>query len=147
MALEDVSEEVLEYVKSVGKTSGGKVQAALKISEGAYKQAKEKLNRQGLVRLGRGRGGTIEAIDGAVAPPEPKKLSQAEVMEIAREEKASKSRLEKEIAAITKKALEVAEKEHPEADKIDVQVWNIDLGEVYVYPWYGKSAQTYRVFV
>jgi hypothetical protein len=147
MTLEDVSDQVLEHVKSVGKTSGGKVQSELDISEGAYKQAKDKLKAQGLVTLGRGRGGTIEAIDGAVAPPERKKLSKAEVMEIAREEKEEKRQSKKIVREMREKALEIAEREHPDADKIEIQVWNVNEGRVFVYPWYGKSADTYEVYV
>lgn len=147
MTLDDASEQVLEHVKAVGKTSGGKVQDALRISEGVYKQAKDKLKQQGLIGTGRGRGGTLWAIDGAVPPPEPKKLSKEEVMEIAREEKQHKTRLQKEIADITQKALEIAEREHPDADKIDIQVWNVDMGHVFVYPWYDGIAITHEIYV
>lgn len=131
----------------MGKTSGGKVQYELSISEGAYKQAKDKLKGQGLVGTGRGRGGTIWAIDGAEPPPEPKKITKEERIAFAREEKEAKRGLAKQIANLEQAAREIAEAEHPDADKIEVQVWNVDQGRVFVYPWYGKSAQTHEVYV
>lgn len=145
--MDEESLKVLEHIKKVGKTSGGKVQSELGISEGAYKRAKDALKGAGLVTLGRGRGGTIAAVEGATIPEEPKKATKAEVLEMAREEKQAKSRQQKEIELLRNAALEIAKKEHPDADKIEVQVWDIDSGKCYVYPWYGKVAQTHEVYI
>lgn len=125
--MDEVAEKVLDHIKSVGKTSGGKIQAELDLSEGAYKRAKDELKGAGLVILGRGRGGTIQAIEGAEPPPEPKKLSKAESMAIAREEKLAKSKEQKKRNDIRAKARQLGEKELGETDIPDqrIQVLNI----------------------
>ena len=91
-----------------------------------------------MIEVGRGRGGTIARIVGAEAPPEAKKLTKAEIMQIARDERESKSRIQRERDNIANKAEKEARKEFPDASEITIQVWNIDIGMCYAYIWFGK---------
>lgn len=138
--MDDNAQKILDVLPEDGsKISGGQVLDKVDLSKSEFKKGKEWLRDNGMVELGRGRGGTISRIVGAVAPPEPKKLSKAEVMKIAREERQSKSRIRKQRDRLAEKALKEAEKEFPDATEITIQVWNVDLGMCYAYIWEGKK--------
>lgn len=142
--MDKIAEKVLEYLKTSGKTSGGVVKDKLGLRDSEYRAAKKVLKEANLVTLGRGRGGTIEAIDGAEPPPEPRKLSKAEIMEGARAEKEAKSKSQKHHDFIKKTGEAVAKKEFPDSE---TEVWVIDANREIYHIWVwdeNKKAKLYK---
>lgn len=133
--MNEYAEKIYNHLKNVGKVSGGNVKAALDLSDTEYKKGKNELKENGLVELGRGRGGTIQLIEGAEIPEEPKKPSKSDIMKIAREEKQATSNAQKHRDRIRAKALEDAEAEFPDSGEIQIQVADVDSGKVYVTVW------------
>lgn len=142
------AKEIFEALPKDGsKITGGDLRAKISLSRSQYDEGKAWLKEHGLITLGRGRGGSVALIKGAELPEEPKKLSKAEVMKFAREEKEEKSRMHKRHREIHDAAMKLAEENFSDAEKIYVQVWNPDIGECYVYPFYDGTAQAYRALV
>lgn len=149
--MDENAQKLLDALPEDGsKVSGGTILNQLDLSKGEYKKAKAILNEAGMVSLGRGRGGTISRIVGAEPPPEAKKLTRAEVMEIAREEKQALSRDQKMRNQIREAAKKAALKKYPDAnidiDK-DIQVWNVDLGKCFVTIWDEKEGTVDEFYV
>jgi hypothetical protein len=134
----DDAEKILAFVKENGKCSGGTIKDALSLKDSEYRKAKDELSTAGVVTLGRGRGGTMEAIDGATPPPEPKKLSKAEIMAGAREEKEAKSKVQKFHQKIKEYGRQVADKNFPD-NKTEVHIIKADInnlwGEFHIWVW------------
>lgn len=141
------TEKIFRYLKQVGgKASGGQVREALDLRRTEFDSAKQELKEAGTIILGRGRGGTITLVDGAEAPKEKPKKSKADIARGASESRQANIRIRAERDKIANKALEIAEKEFPDADKLEVQVWT-DWGKCYVTVWEGKKANVYSLTV
>lgn len=141
--MDENAEKVLACLPEDGSSiSGGQVLDQFDISKSEFKKGKKWLRENGMVTVGRGRGGTISRVVGAEPPPEAKKLTRAEVMEIAREEKQAISRDQKMRNQIREVAKKAAEEKYPGAAidvNRDIQVWNVDLGRCFVTIWDGKE--------
>ena len=149
--MDEYAEKVLACLPEDGTSiSGGQILDQFNISKSEYNKGKKWLRDNGMVKVGRGRGGTISRIVGAEPPPEPKKLTRAEVMEIAREEKQAQSRDQKLRNQMREAAKKAAKKKYPSAeidiDK-DIQVFNIDLGKCFVTIWDGKEGLVDEFYV
>jgi hypothetical protein len=144
------AQKLFDYLKTSGKVSGGTAKAELDFKDSEYRKAKEELNNAGVVILGRGRGGTIELVDGAQPPKEPKKLSRAEIMAAAREEKESRSKQKKFHDESKAHGKKIAAKEFPENDT-EVHIVKVDYNggwaEYHIWVWGdNKKAKPYKGF-
>lgn len=101
--MNELADKVFDYLKDKGKVSGGTVRNDLQLNKSDWSKAKLELAEHGLVKLGRGRGGTIQLLTDE-KPPEEKKVSQAERMAFAREEKQYISSQQKQINRVREKA-------------------------------------------
>lgn len=114
--LSDNAKELFDELPEDGTAiSGGNLKFALEISDSEFRQAKAELKEAGLVRFGRGRGGSVARLEGAevVEIPTP---TPEERMAVAREVKVAKSRerrerdeLEARVKTFASKGLDVPE--------------------------------------
>ncbi len=117
LTMNDIAEKIFEYLPEDGsKVSGGQIKKDLEISAKDFKAAKSFLKGKGVVEVGRGRGGTISRIASEI--PEEKKLSKAEIMAMAREEKEAKSKAAKRAKRIRAEALSRHSDTFPDASDI-----------------------------
>ncbi len=147
-----ISSDVYELLPEDGsKVSGGFIREKLNLDKSDFTKAKESLKAENKIICGRGRGGTIcRNVDTSshIKLPEPiKPPTKAERMEHAREVKTYKKADSKRREEIEAEALKIGEKEFPDADFIETHVWNLDSGEVYVFPFYNGVGKTYRTYI
>lgn len=147
--MNEITARVFNYLKDSGldvKLSGGTVKDALGLKDSEYRAAKSELKEAGVVTLGRGRGGTISLVEDAEPPAEPKKLSKAEIMAGAREEKEAKGKQEKFHARVFEYGRKVAEDKFPD-NKTEVHIVKADhqngWAEFHVWVWSGRKAKVF----
>lgn len=109
------TEQVFDYLKGKGKVSGGTVRSDLELSRTQWTKIKLELAELGLVELGRGRGGTIKLLTDE-KPPEEKKISKAERMAHAREEKESRSKEQKNLDKKRERMFRLAQLKFPDVE-------------------------------
>lgn len=149
--MSDISNDARTLFNAIpveGKISGAKAMEATGLGTPAYKAAKTELKKLKYIELGKGRGGTINRVEGVELPDAPKKKSKEEILEEAREVKAEKSRAQKKLDETKASVLAAAERLHPDAEKLVlglsdgswyVEVWNNNAGKVHFVPEYEWS--------
>lgn len=131
--MDAVATTLLEGLPKDGsKVSGGTIRDRLNLSTIEYGQAKKQLKEEGLVELGRGRGGTIRLTEKGQGFEPPKKKTKEESLEIAREEKQARTRDQREWDALRERAEQVGWERHPDADRIEPHFY---AGDWYVEVW------------
>jgi hypothetical protein len=146
--MDENAQKLLDVLPPDGeKMSGGNAKEACGLKLSDFKAAKAYLRDNGLVTLGRGRGGSLAAIVGAERPIEAPKLTQGEKLELAREEKASISRAQKERDAVREMALEKAMELYPDADGYQIVVADVNMGKTYIAVWKDKEARVGELYV
>lgn len=118
--------------------SGGTVKKFFNLNTTQLQEVKAELKEAGLIKLGRGRGGTISRIPDIEAPQPERKMTKEEALAIAREEKTQKTAAQKKLNAVKERVKEVGEKRHPEADEIKPLLHGLDWW--YVEVWTKGSA-------
>lgn len=125
------------------RLSGIKVKDSLTLGSIEFKKAKRELKAEGLIELGKGRGGTLGRVEGAElpeAPEEERKPTIEENLAHAREEKAAKSKYQKDLDALKDHVKSVGERRFPEADEIVPKLYN---QQWYCEVWNDKGASVY----
>jgi hypothetical protein len=146
--ISDNAKVIFELLPDDGTAlTGAQILDQIEIGPESFKKAKYELKEAGCVTLGRGRGGSVTRIPGATLPEAAPKLSKAQRMELAREEKAAKSKEQKRIDA----ARDLAQKEMAEMLGIDIsrvkafpKFPNLDTAIVEVWDEKKKNAKIYR---
>ncbi len=138
--------KILELLPEDGsKITGGEILEQIEIGPQSFKNAKRELADLGLVILGRGRGGSVSKVVGAELPVEEPKMSKGEIIALAREAKASKSRESKKTAAIRQYLTTKISKEYDvEEEKVKV-FYGPDSPKVVVEIW-GKKGEGAKVY-
>jgi hypothetical protein len=140
--------KLLDVLPEDGSKMGGaevKKLCGLKLSD--FKAAKTYLRDNGLVTLGRGRGGSVAAIMGAERPVEAPTLTKGEKIALAHEEKAELTRAQKEREVVREMAKEQANEMYPDADEIQVQVVDVNMGKTYITIWKDKKGKVGELYV
>jgi hypothetical protein len=122
-----------------GKLTGKQAKIKTGLSDVHFTNAKQDLKKNGLIVLGKGRGGTMIRVEGAELPPEEEVKTPEEALEIAREVKKEKGRAQKEQDKIKAAVLAAGERKFPEADKLVIGLYQ---GDYYVEVWKDNKADT-----
>lgn len=140
--ISDQAKRVFDLLPQDGsKISGIKVKDKLTLSALDYQKAKDELRAEGLVELGKGRGGTIGRVEGVETPEVVTKKTKEESLEIAREEKAARTKAQRELDAMKETAIAAGKKHFPDADDYRPGLRNLD--EWYCEVRIGKTTGNY----
>jgi hypothetical protein len=140
-AISTTARRVLDILPADGSTlSGGKIKDRLRINTTEFTDAKSELKEAGLVILGRGRGGSLARVEGVEVPEAPQKKTKEESLEIAREEKAAISKVQRELNAMKETAVAAGRKHFPDADDYKP---GLSEDRWYCEIWRNKTANIY----
>jgi hypothetical protein len=139
--LSENARRVFDVLPLDGSTlSGGKIKDRIAINTFEFADAKKELKEAGLVVLGRGRGGSLGRVEGVEAPEVAQKKSKEESLEIAREEKAAKSKAQRELDGMKDACIAAGKRHFPDADEYRpglsedrwyVEVYHEKVGGIY----------------
>ncbi len=142
MTLSDEAKELFEYLPEDGTKVGGiTAKKDLKWGTVQFQKAKDALREEGLVAFGRGRGGSIARVEGKEIPQGP---TPQERMAVARAAKASSTRISKLRERVIERARAVAVAECPDADKIEVALYDTPLHPL-ITVWKDGIGQNYAL--
>ena len=135
--LNDNARKLFNAIPAEGKLTGKQAKIKTGLSDIHFTNAKQDLKNEGLIVLGKGRGGTMIRVEGAELPPEKEKKTAEDHLEVAREVKREKSRAQKESDRIKAAVLAAGKKKFPKADKLVVGLYQDDY---YVEVWKDNKA-------
>lgn len=142
------AKKIFEEISHGEKISEASVKEITGLNLGQIKEAKKWMKENELIQSFRGRGGYFLILEGKEFPQDETfvEMTQQQKMAAAREEKLEKNREVKARREQLAKVLAYAEKQFPEADKVEAFWYGGNDDYFYIWVWNGKKAGTYGCY-